>query len=141
VALYVYDETNETFRLYRELSLNGINFYPFSPESYVKIPKGYESFILTIGENEIDAYRINKASKHSLLYGMNVETGETGFYIYDSQEGTLQRYNTDENLYYKDILNKYLIAVVILGTVVTVLSVTSGIMIYKYRNIKKQISI
>jgi hypothetical protein len=137
VGLYVYDETNETFRLYRELSFNGINFYPYLPEGNVKIPKGYESFMLTIGENEIEAYRMNRTSKHSLLYGMNVDTGKTGFYLYDSEEGTLQRYNGDESLYYQDILNKYLIAVIVLGTVVTALSATSGIMIYKYRKLKK----
>lgn len=137
VGLYVYDETNETFRLYRELSFNGINFYPFLPEGNVKIPKGYERFILTMGENEIEAYRIDKTSKHSLLYGMNVDTGKTGFYLYDSEEGTLQRYYEGESLYYMDIINKYLIAVVVLGTVVTALSATCGVMIYKYRKLKK----
>ncbi len=140
VALYIYDEKNETYSLYRELLFNSIGLYPFAPESKVKIPKGYERFTLTIGENEIEAYRINKSSKFSLIYGMNLETGDTGFYLYDSEAGTLQRYYEDESLYLKDISNKYLIATIILGTTVLALSVTSGIMIYKYRNIKKQIS-
>lgn len=137
VALYIYDEKNETYTLYRELSFNSIGLYPFTPEAKVKIPKGYERFTLTIGDNEIDAYRINKTSKFSLIYGMNLETGNTGFYLYDSEEGTLQRYYEDESLYLKDIISKYLIATIILGTGVLALSVTSGIMIYKYRNLKK----
>ena len=137
VALYIYDEENETYTLYRELLFNSIGLYPFAPESKVKIPKGYERFTLTIGDNEIDAYRINKTSKFSLIYGMNLETGNTGFYLYDSEEGTLQRYYEDESLYLKDIISKYLIATIILGTTVLATSITSGIMIYKYISLKK----
>lgn len=137
VALYIYDEKTETYTLYRELSFNSIDFYPFPPKSNVKIPKGYESFTLTIDENEITAYRLNEDTKYSLIYGMNLETGNTGFYLYDSEEGTLQRYYEDESLYFQDIISKYLIATIILGTTVLATSITSGIMIYKYRNLKK----
>ncbi len=138
-GLYVYDEKRDEYSIYREITFKGLSIYPYLPGKSIKIPEGYREFKLKIGENEITAYRINKSSKFSLIYGMNLETGKSGFYLYDSVDGTLQRYYEDESLYLKDIISKYLLAIIVLGTGVVALGTLSGIMIYKYRNIKKSL--
>lgn len=138
-GLFVYNETKDSYAPYKELSLNGISIYPFKPGKSIKIPDGYEEFILKIGEEEFTAYRINKSTKFSLLYGMNLENGKEGFYLYDSVDGTLQRYYDDESLYLKDVIWKHLVAIIVLGTGVVALGATSGIMIYKYIKLKKSV--
>lgn len=136
-GLYVYDENRDEYSIYREITFKGLSIYPYLPGKSIKIPEGYREFKLKIGENEIKAYRINESSKFSLIYGMNLETGKSGFYLYDSEDGTLQRYYEDESLYLKDIIRKHLLGIIVLGTGVVASGSTSGIMIYKYRNLKK----
>ncbi len=136
IGLYVYDEIDDSFRLYREFRLGGISFYPYSFVDGLKIPDGYKKFKLKIEVDEIDAYRINENSRYNLLYGMNVETGKSGFYLYDQGEGTLQRYNVEENLYHKDILGKYLIGVIVLGSALFGTSLLCGIVIKRNKRLK-----
>lgn len=136
-GLYVYDETKDSYAPYRELKLNGIGIYPYAPGKNVGIPDGYEEFTLRIGENEYRAYRISKESEFSLLYGMNLETGKEGFYVYDSEGGTLQRYYEDESQYLRDIIGKYLIGAIALGTGTIALGTSTGILIYRYMKLKK----
>lgn len=138
LALYVYDEINETFTLYRELKFINISFYPYPFAEDLKIPKGYEKFILKIENEDIDAYRLNKGSKFSLIYGMNVETGSIGLYRYDSEEGSLQRYDEDESLYYNDIQRKNLILIIILASALTATSLLSVIMIIRNKKLKNK---
>lgn len=132
-GLYVYDSKKKTFRLYRELRFNGAVFYPFSHGDDVKVPEGYGKFVLNIDNQVIDAYRMYRNSRYALMYGMNVDTGESGFYLYDSKEGTLQRYNEEENLYYNDILGKYLTGLVVLGSVFTATFLITGILAIRNR--------
>lgn len=136
IGLFVYDEKNDAFTLYTELRIGGIVFYPYSLEDDLKVPAGYGKFILEIEDNEIDAYRMDEKSKYSLMYGMNVETGKSGFYLYDQVEGTLQRYNEEENLYNQDILGKYLIGIVILGIALFGTSLLTAIVIKNNRKLK-----
>lgn len=136
IGLYVYDENDDSFTLYREFRLGGISFYPYSFIDGLKIPAGYKKFELKIEDDEIDAYRINENSRYSLLYGMNVETGNSGFYLYDQDEGTLQRYNEEENLYHKDILGKYLIGLIVLGSALLGTSLLSAIVIKRNKKLK-----
>lgn len=137
IGFFVYNEKDDSFILYREFRLGGITFYPHPKKDGIKVPAGYRKFILKIEDDEIDAYRMDEESRYSLMYGMNVETGKSGFYLYDQDEGTLQRYNMEESIYHKDILIKYLIGLLVLGSALLGTGIFSGRMIKRKKKIKK----
>lgn len=101
IALYIYklDKDVQKFTLYHEYVFEMLVFNPL-PTNAIK--EGYIKAKIKIGEMEVDAYKINKTSKYSLIYGMNIESGQKGWYLYDSIENTMQRYYTDEI----DLLNE-----------------------------------
>lgn len=57
------------------------------------IPAKFKKTTITYQKKDIVAYKENSKSDYALLYGMNVETGKTNIYMYDSKEGTVQIYN------------------------------------------------
>lgn len=62
-----------------------------------------------------------KGSDFYLLYAVNETTGETSTYVYDKLEGTIQRFNTNMMLAYKEKADSYLLyfllSLVVLATV------------------------
>lgn len=98
--LYVYD--NGTYTLYNEHKFSGVTLY------VQEIPKedklnGIKKTTATLGTDIITAYTL-KDLDYKLVYGMNIETGKTGWYTYDEVEGTLQKY-MDSNTKDKPTIN------------------------------------
>ena len=54
----------------------------------------YEKVSIKIGDNDVTAYKYRSSDDYYLLYGTNTNTGTTGYYLYDSLEDTVQRYNS-----------------------------------------------
>ena len=48
---------------------------------------------------------------------MNLETGKKDYYLYDTEENTLQYYNSEEIDLLSETNNKYFIIIIILATV------------------------
>lgn len=91
--LFIYDESKDTYKYYQELSLGKVILAPLSiPED--KIIKDYTKSLVTINEEQVESL-INDEFGITLVYGKNVETGKTLFYVYDKNENTLQRYDED----------------------------------------------
>ena len=97
------------------------------------IPKGYKKTTIKIGENEITAYQKDKNSDFYLIYGMNVDSGNTGWYHYDSVDNTIQRYDVEEinNLTY--VNNRYYKTIIVLGAISIVLTFFTMISAVKNR--------
>ena len=90
IALFIYNEKDGSFIKYNEVIGNGIILsIMISPN----IPKRFTESTCLIGGLEVTCYIYNESSDFVLVYGMNMETGETGFYIFDKKYETLQRYN------------------------------------------------
>lgn len=87
---FIYDKGKYT--LYKEYTFNKIILYPMECKN---IPKGYKKTTIKLKEDEVVAYKLNKNSNYSLIYGMNIETGKKHLYMYDKEEGTLQIYNDE----------------------------------------------
>lgn len=108
VRLYKFDsykdDTRVDYTLYQEIKSNIINLVYMVNE---EIPKEYKKETIEIGGQTVEAYKYEN-SEFYLVYGMNIETGEKGWYSYDLEEGTLQRYigkqenklSLDENIKY-----------------------------------------
>lgn len=87
---YVKEKNN--YKLYKEYKFSNTVLYPLELE---KIPTGYSKTSIKYNDEKIIAYKLNNNSKYSLIYAMNVETGKTNIYMYDSKEDTVQIYNDE----------------------------------------------
>lgn len=102
--LFIYDGTN--FKEYSEITF-GNTFFVISEPSEIK--EGYTTSSIKIGDEVYVAYK-NENYEFPLLYGMNVATGKTDFYKYDSVENSIQRFekvvevSNNEQLYYYIII-------------------------------------
>lgn len=104
---YIYDNGN--YKPYKVLTFNQVKLCLLDMPN---VPDLYEKGIFVYNDENINAYKINPNSSYSLIYGMNIESGLKNYYIYDSNENTIQIYNTEE----KDKLNEkieYMIYVII----------------------------
>lgn len=97
IKLFIYDESNDTYKYYQELSLGKVILAAL-PISEDDIISNYTKSQITINEEQVDCI-IQDEFGITLVYGKNVETGVTQFYIYDKEENTLQRY--DEEVFAK----------------------------------------
>ena len=102
VELFNYDSKSDKFSVYNEINIGGLYISLIDNKD---VPTGYKSGLVKIGDKEYNGYL--KDGSYSLLYGINLETGEKNFYSYDSSEGTLQKYvssNVVNNKYYSYII-------------------------------------
>lgn len=92
--LYVYDADTETYTLYNEFLSGNVVLYLFEPEDSIKIPSNFKKVTFLKDDLKIKGWQLKKGKDKDfyLLYGINMETGEEGFYLYDNHERTLQRY-------------------------------------------------
>ena len=99
IALYIYDSNANTYKIYNELKLNNLTIYPTNTD---KVLDGYKSGTITINDVDVNAYYVNDDSRFAIFYGINVETGEEGFFKYDKDNQTAIKYD-DEML---NVLNE-----------------------------------
>ena len=100
-----------------------IIFYPLEPSI---IPDGYSKDKIIINDIEIPCY---KSAEFVLLYGLNVENNNKGFYVYDSFENTLQRYNDkifDSYIEEIEILKSIIVGLLSIVIVVVLVSALQG---------------
>lgn len=99
--LAIYDQEKNTYKIYNEISFNNLTINVLDEE--FKIPDNYFKEKITISEKEVIAYKYNTNSNYSLIYGLNIETGEKNIYLYEQTENTIQIYNDEE---IKELENK-----------------------------------
>lgn len=89
ISYYIYNEGK--YEKYIELSNKNIVIYPLKATD---IPKGYALTTIEINGEKITAY-VNDSKGYVLIYGINIDTGNKGFYSYDKEEQTFQRFNPE----------------------------------------------
>jgi len=136
IALYIYNEKNNTFTLYNEYNFGNIVLYNISaPEN--KILNDMIKTTTVINNNELESYQFTEGSDYSLLYGVNVNTGNEGWFMYDSKENTLQRYDIDDITKLIDKNNKYIMVVLLLSVICFFMLTSLLIFINKNKKEKK----
>lgn len=131
---YVKEKNN--YRLYKEYNFSNTILYPLELE---EIPSGYSKTSIKYNDERITAYKLKNNSKYALIYAMNIETGKTNIYMYDSKEDTVQIYN-DEHINELVSENELYLKILIGVSAGVVLSI--GIIIFlliKNRKLKKSI--
>jgi len=135
VELFIYDLDSGKYTKYQELNFNSNKIFLLDA---VDVPKGLKETTITINEKEVKAYKFDNNSVYYIVYGINLNTGNKDFYMYDSEEYTIQRYNTtmiDKLTKEKD---RYLSIVLVLSCVCFLSMLFLLIEVNKYNKIKNE---
>ena len=108
IGLYIYD--NGSYKVYKQITTEAFTFIPLEATEELA---GYDKKEnIEIKNNKVDAYNVDDDGEFVLIYGMNAQTGNTGWYKYDTKEGTFQRFvdsegnvlaaesSSDKNIYF-----------------------------------------
>ena len=133
IDLFIYDLNSGKYYKYQELNFNSNKIFLLDA---VDIPKGLTKTTIKINETEVTAYQFDDNSVYYIVYGINLNTGNKDFYMYDSEEYTIQRYDTtmiDKLTKEKD---RYLSIVLVLSCVCFLSMLFLLIEVNKYNKIK-----
>lgn len=92
ISLFIYDDENNSYKEYSELKSSQITIYPLKPEENID---GYKKGNVKIQDIDVEGFYLNEDSDFFVIYGVNVETGDKGFYMYDKKMQTLIKYNDE----------------------------------------------
>lgn len=92
ISLYIYNKDKNEYQEYNEIGVNKITIYPLTSNEEIK---GYKKDTITINSVKVDGYYYTKDSDYVIIYGINVETGDKGFYMYDKKMQSLIKYNDE----------------------------------------------
>ena len=92
IALFIYDTKANTYTPYKELQFNQLTIFVKETD---KTLDGYEYGTITIDDVEVPAYYVSSDSRYAIIYGINVETGEEGFFKYDKTDQSIQKYDDE----------------------------------------------
>lgn len=112
IVLYSYDTKTGEYNKYLEFKFDLMNLYIFKNKN-----RKYKSVNIKINDKKVPAYKLDNINDYYLLYGTNTMTGYTGYYLYDTKENSIQRYDSkllDSVVRTKD---KYLNVVLVLSSV------------------------
>lgn len=88
---FIYNEEDATFAPYEEIAISDTtSIIVLSDTSKVKLPGSYNEVGLTLNDKEFPVWQDKEHDGYYIIYAMN-NNGETGYYQYDSDEGTYQR--------------------------------------------------
>lgn len=103
IAYYVYNEQNNTYSEYHFITVQGVTIQLLDATEKLA---HYQEYTLKLQDQTITYYKLKESHKVGLIYGTNVKTGNTGYYVYDQNEETLSKYFDDEVTLYKNEMKK-----------------------------------
>ena len=137
IKYYIYD--NGKYTEFLVLEAKGVKVIVLDhPKD--KIIEDYILSEFEVDEVKYKGYKANKDSKFYLIYAKNYDTGKDYLYQYDSLDGTLQRYNSDEVNIGKDnnsAYKTYFIIATIIGIVILLAYIITVIVMKKKGNHNK----
>ena len=133
---YIYNEKTKKCSLYRTITIGSITLQLI--DSPIKL-KYYKKYQIDLKNEKVDIYKIKESHKVGLIYGTNIKTGNTGYYVYDQNEETLSKYYDEEvkviNNEFLDFKNK---AMIFMGVVSGIVIITITISLCKGIKRKKR---
>ncbi len=131
VNFYVYDLNKSTYSKYNMITSSSLSVVLSKLENEDEIPHNYYKTKFTYDNEEVEGYALSELSDFRVVYGINVETGEKRFYLYDLKENTIQRFYNDQVNAYVDLIQKCKLAFLILGVFIILLTVIIIILLSK----------
>lgn len=96
---YVYNDKNNTYYLYKSITVGGLTLQLLD---YDKALDNFKKYKIKLQNLDVDIYKVKESHKVGLIYGTNIKTANTGFYVYDQNENTLSKYYDEEIKMYQD---------------------------------------
>lgn len=123
IQMYIYEPEDNSYKLYKWVTVGGVTLYITKPSKQII---GFKKYSVVIKNTKVDIYKLFKNEEIGLLYGVNVATGNEGYYVYDKEEATLGRfYNKTADIVKKKYKKENDKLMIIIG----VLSVSAIIML------------
>ena len=92
-GFYIYNEHSGKYSEYKAVTIGNITLQILTPTKELKYFKKYE---VDVKGEKVTIYKINDKDKVGLLYGTNIKTGNTDYFVYDMEEDSLNRYYDEE---------------------------------------------
>ncbi len=131
----IYDKTKNTYSLYNENESSQITLYlkPLTEEL-----KGYHKTKMTINNQTQEVYLSDNNDDVVVVYGMNIETGESDYYFYDKENKTFLKYQ-DNSKVYEEQLENYKMLILVFAGVAILFFFISLILLVRKPKYKKQV--
>lgn len=121
-AWYIFDKDKKSYAKYYELKSNTMKIALIKPNKK-DIPYKYYESTFEFNEQMVEGYTFDLESDFRLIYGINIETGEKSFYVYDIKDKTLQRFYNAQVLIYIELVRKCKYLLLGMGTGLAILFV------------------
>ena len=138
IKLFIYNEKSKKYTSFTEVKSSGSNLLILDEK--VNVPEGFKKVKFKCNNKEIIGYNYDNNKNFYLVYAKNLETGEKGFYLYDYEEGSFQRFYSklyekkDEQTKYLEYIVLGFVALIVLKLIFKILG---KLFITKERRIKK----
>ena len=90
VNFYIYDKENNLFTLYKEIKTASATIFPLEG---IEAPLLFKPTTATLNGEKVDAFNYNGNTNYYLIYAINTETNEKGYYLYDKENNSLVKYD------------------------------------------------
>ena len=138
INLYSYDEKTNKYSKYVEYSFDSVKLSLLEPD---EVLKGYIKTNVTINNNEVTGYKLNKGSNYTIIYALNLDTGEKGWYSYEKTENTVQKFSSEimdamleDNAKSDEIIKILMSVILVLALLIIIVSATKT----KKKSVKKE---
>ena len=138
VSYYIYNEQSKKYSQYKAITVGGVTLQLLD----VPLKRQYfKKYSITIHDIDVDIYKIKKSHQVGLIYGSNVKTGNTGYYVFDHDEDTLSRYYDEEvkliNGKFLDFKNQSMIFIGVISFIILIYLIISICKSIKRRHRRK----
>ena len=128
IKLFIYNEKTGEYKPYNEIKLKEVSFIPLDTDKTID---NYTQYTETINDIDVTCYKISSSSNFAIIYGINTRTGEEGFYSYNKEEETIQKYNQEIEDYYKEKIENNKVLIYILSGTTLVFAVATITLVIK----------
>ena len=137
ILLYIYDVKNDNYIKYSPFVSNSINILVLRAKES-EVPYRYYKIKFNYNGQEVTGYALNDKSDFRLIYGIDVETGEKGFYLYDMKGNTLQKFYNEQVNIYINLISKVKIAFLVLGVFIIIQTIVIIVLLSKNVKFKQK---
>lgn len=140
--LYLYNSKNDTYSMYDNITINNTNLYLKKLAGPSLIPHDYDRTSVAINEKNIIAWHYKNDDDYYLIYGVNTLNGDEGFYLYDDERGTIQRFYNDQVIDLEEEIDQMTLILTVTGSVIGPLITVLMIMLIRLsKKLKKPKSV
>ena len=103
------------------------------------VPYKYKKITFSVDGKIVNGYYLELKSQFRLVYAMNMKNGDVGFYLYDTEQKTFQKFYNVQVETYIELIKKIKYIALGLGTLIFILFLIMISLISKNRNLRRRL--